>query len=291
MEIRNIISFLKVNELSSFSKAAKELGYTQSNISSHISQLEKELNCQLFERFGKKIYLTEQGKQFLPLAKDIISSVDLAKETIGSVSVPKELRIGILESLCTAYMPRLVSEFHKSFPEVVIVIKTDTFDNLSNMLNDNQIDLLWTFEEIFESPLWTKALEQPEDICIITSNKNNHFESVDISSLNNASFIFTEKNCSYRNAFERVLNKELINYNVFMEIGNTEIIKKFVSAGLCLSVLPRFAIEDDLTKNELCILPVKDFSMHMYSQIFYHNNKTITPVMIEFLNLLTNTLK
>lgn len=79
MELRNIISFIKVTERSSFSKAADELGYTQSNISAHISQLEKELNHPLFERFGKNIYLTEYGQAFLPHAYEIMNSVEQAK--------------------------------------------------------------------------------------------------------------------------------------------------------------------------------------------------------------------
>ena len=71
-----------------------------------------------------------------------------------------------------------------------------------------------------------------------------------------------------------------------MEIGNTEIIKKFVNAGLCLSVLPYFAIKQDVEDNNLQILPISDVSLHMYSQIFYHKNKYLTSAMVEFLKLL-----
>lgn len=289
MEIRNIISFLKVNELSSFSKAADALGYTQSNISSHISQLEKELCHPLFERFGKTIYLTEYGKTFLPHAYEIMHSVEQAKQSVcDDMTAIKELRIGILESLCTTYMPQVVADFHKMFPAINIIIKIGTFHDLSQMLNNNQIDFLWTFDRRIDSEMWTKVLEQEEEICVIASPRYTAHgkEHIGIRSLADATFIFTEQNCSYRNAFEQLLISNDVQYNLFMEIGNTEIIKKFVNAGLCLSVLPYFSIKQDVENNHLKILQISDVSLHMYSQIFYHKNKFLTPVMREFLELL-----
>lgn len=289
MEIRNIISFLKVQELSSFSKAADALGYTQSNISAHISQLEKELEHPLFERFGKNIYLTEYGQTFLPYAYEIMHSIEQAKLSIcDEFAAMKELRIGILESLCTTYMPQLVTDFHKLFPNMNVIIKIGTFQELSQLLNNNQIDLLWTFDNRIDSDMWTKALEHEEEICVITApqhatkGKGKH----DITCLQDSNFIFTEQNCSYRNSFEHFLKANHIHYNIFMEIGNTEIIKKFVNAGLCLSVLPYFAIKQDVEDNNLQILPISDISLHMYSQIFYHKNKYLTSGMVEFLKLL-----
>ncbi len=288
MELRNIISFLKVKELSSFSKAAEALGYTQSNISSHISQLEKELNHPLFERFGKSIYLTEYGRTFLPYAYEIINSVEQAKLSLcDEFSNTTELRIGILESLCTTYMPSLVIDFHKLFPNINIIIKIGTFHELSQMLNNNQIDLLWTFDDKIYSEMWTKALEHEEQICVITSPTHSiKAEQHDITCLQGSNFIFTEQNCSYRISFEKILKANNISYNIFMEIGNTEIIKKFVNAGLCLSILPRFAIKKDVEENNIHILSIANVSLSMYSQIFYHKNKYLTPSMVEFLALL-----
>jgi len=289
MELRNIISFLKVNELSSFSKAAEALGYTQSNISSHISQLEKELQHPLFERLGKNIYLTEYGRTFLPYAFDIITSVEQAKLSIcDEFSKTKELCIGILESLCTTYMPALVIDFHKLFPNINVIIKIGTFHELSEMLNTNQIDLLWTFDHKISSDLWTKALEHEEQICVIKSPTHSLQtpNTSDITCLQGTNFIFTEQNCSYRTSFENLLKTNNISYNIFMEIGNTEIIKKFVNAGLCLSVLPRFAIQNDIAQNSIQVLPIDNLSLSMYSQIFYHKDKYLTQGMVEFLGLL-----
>lgn len=198
---------MKVNELSSFSKAAEELGYTQSNISSHINQLEKEFNHPLFERFGKNIYLTEYGRTFLPYAYEIINSVEQAKLSISS-------------------------------------------------------------------DIWTKALEHEEQICVISAPTHSAktTQSLDISCLQDSNFIFTEQNCSYRIAFENILKANNIRYHIFMEIGNTEIIKKFVNTGLCLSILPRFAIKRDVEKNDLKILSIT-ISIHPLLSFYYFKKR------------------
>ena len=289
MEVRNIISFLKVKEFSSFSKAAEALGYTQSNISSHISQLETELGHPLFDRLGKTISLTEYGRSFLPYAFEIVNSIEQAKLAIcDEYSKTKEIRIGLLESLCTTYMPSLVIDLHHNFPNINVIIKIGTFHELSEMLNNNQIDLLWTFDHKINSATWVKALEYEEEICIITSPTHSlqNQSSCDITSLHGSNFIFTEQNCSYRISFENILKANSIAYNIFMEIGNTEIIKKFVHSGLCLSVLPKFAIQSEVEKDSIRILPIHGFSLNMYSQIFYHKNKYLTQGMVEFLDLL-----
>ena len=71
MEIRNLITFVRVAELSSFTKAAEVLGYSQSTVSFQIKQLETELGCLLFERINHTVSITERGKEVLGYAKEI----------------------------------------------------------------------------------------------------------------------------------------------------------------------------------------------------------------------------
>lgn len=290
MEIRNIVTFLKVAELNSFTKAATALGYTQSNITMQIKQLENELNCLLFDRIGKSIFLTEQGKDFMKYAITIVSSVENAKLSLADNSTPSgELNIGLLESLCITYLPELIRGFYQQYPNVNTIIQIGTYEELSVLLNTNKIDLLWTFDKQIANQNWIKALETPSAIKIISSPTHSllqeqpkNFSS--LKDLGEHTFIFTEQNCSYRNYFEGLLQAQGIPYNIFMEIGNTEIIKKFVESGLCLSVLPEFTLQNELAANTIKTVPISDFHLNMYSQIFYHKNKLLTSAMREFIN-------
>ena len=83
MEIRNLITFVRIAELRNFSKTAQELGYSQSAVTMQIKQLEAELQAQLFERIGKRAKLTQAGERLLPLALNILDS---ARKAPGSRS-------------------------------------------------------------------------------------------------------------------------------------------------------------------------------------------------------------
>ena len=83
MELRTLITFLRIAELQSFSKAAAELNYSQAAVTIQIHELEKELNTRLFDRIGKRIALTQQGECFLQHARRIIEEVNHAKQAVS----------------------------------------------------------------------------------------------------------------------------------------------------------------------------------------------------------------
>ena len=76
MELRNLITFIHVAELGSFTRAAEQLGYSQSTISFQIKQLEEELNCLLFERINHTITLTEKGRELVSYAHQVRTLTD-----------------------------------------------------------------------------------------------------------------------------------------------------------------------------------------------------------------------
>ena len=102
MELRNIVAFVRVSELQSFSRAAEQLGYSQSAVTVQVRQLEQELGAALFERIGKNIRLTQAGQRLLPRALEILTAVRRAE---GTMRDPQELtgrlRVGTAESLLT----------------------------------------------------------------------------------------------------------------------------------------------------------------------------------------------
>ena len=123
MEIRNIITFVRIAELQNFSKAARQLGYSQSAVTMQIKQLEEELNAQLFDRIGKHIRLTQAGQRLLPHALEILDGVRRAQ---GITREPEEvsgrLRIGTAESLLINVLPPIIIEFSRLHPLSLIHI-------------------------------------------------------------------------------------------------------------------------------------------------------------------------
>ena len=112
MEIRNITTFVRVAELQSFSRAAEQLGYSQSAVTVQIRQLEQELGLLLFERIGKQVRLTENGSRFVLRALDILNAVDAAKNMAYEPErVFGKLRIATAESLLISVLPPVIMKF------------------------------------------------------------------------------------------------------------------------------------------------------------------------------------
>lgn len=288
MEIRNLLSFRKICELNSFSKAAAELGYSQSTITMQIKQLETELQVQLFDRIGKAVHLSDDGRQFLTYANDIIMTADNARQALSKNAPPYgELRIGVLESVCTAYLPDVLKKLHMECPQVSTIISIGTLDHLSAMLNANTIDVFWTFDLPIERKEWTQVYSYENDICVIASPDNRLAISSELTlaDISMETFLLTEQNCSYRTVFDNKMRQLGFQPAVFLEIGNTEIIKKFVSANLGISVLPRFTVRDELISKKIVCLDIQDFSIKMKGQLFIHKNKWLTSGIKAFVDI------
>ena len=113
MEIRQLQTFVQAAQLESFSKTAEMLGYSQSAITVQMRLLETELNTRLFDRMGKRVVLTPQGREFLKSANKILYEVNKASKSMNEErELTNPLHVGTIESLCTAKFPRILSEFH-----------------------------------------------------------------------------------------------------------------------------------------------------------------------------------
>ena len=97
MDVKNLETFVMVNELKSFTLAAGRLGYTQSTVSFQIKQLEKELSIPLFERIGHTVTLTNEGEKLLPLAQQILRLAAEATHISGNTAPEGLVRIAIAE--------------------------------------------------------------------------------------------------------------------------------------------------------------------------------------------------
>ena len=136
MDFREINTFIHVANQESFSKAADVLGYTQAAVSIQIKQLESELGTRLFDRIGKHISLTHQGKAFYQYALRITSEIEEAKDVLsGSQDLNGTLRIGTIESICSSILPDILSRYHALHPAVEISIITDSPEALLDMMN------------------------------------------------------------------------------------------------------------------------------------------------------------
>lgn len=293
MELRTLTTFLKVASLNSFSKAAAELDYTQAAVTIQIQQLEKELSAQLFERFGKKITLTYQGKLLQQYANQILQLSEEAKQALQtSQTLCGHVRIGTIESLCTSIFPSLLCQYHKQYPEVSISIETSSPGLLLKEMNSNQLDIVYLLDKKLYHPDWIKAIEEPEDIVFVASSSHPLVKkkSLQIDDILSYDIILTEKAASYRYELEQYLHSKNKKIQPYLEIANTQFILQMLMDGEGISLLPRYCIEKNTCRN-LTILKPRGFHLQVWHQILYHKNKWVTPEIEAFLAIVKENRK
>ncbi|AKN32575.1 LysR family transcriptional regulator [Clostridium carboxidivorans P7] len=286
MELRQLITFSKITEMKSFLKAAENLGYAQSTITTQVQLLEKELGIKLFERIGRNMELTSKGLIFLEYAEKIINLANEAKEAIDDRDTPKGiLKIGVVESLCTVKLPELLKDFHIKYPKVEVIIKIGTCTDLQNMLKNNTVDLIFTLGELIKDPDLISCMCYDEEMAILASplNKLKDKFKLTLRDIADESLIVTEKGCSYRSVFESMFHKECLQPHLALEIGSIETIKSFVMNNLGITLLPIMTVENELSKGNLVKLDLVDCDFNMMTQILYHRNKWVTPAMDAFI--------
>ena len=292
MEIRQVQSFVHVAKLGSFSRAAETMGYSQSAITVQIRLLEEELGTKLFDRMGKKVSLTPQGKRFLEHANRILYEMN---RTIMAMNEDRELEnplhIGTIESLCMAKFPRILSQFHTLYPKVNIQITLDSPEKLIRMMEHNELDLIYILDTPRWNKEWIKVMEAAEPIVFVAS-VNSEFalrKEMVLQDILGESFFLTEKNANYRQALDQHLALENRTLDPALEISDTEFIIKMVERNDGLSFLPYFAVEKYIRSGRIAMLDVTDIDISMYRQIFYHKNKYKTREMSEFIRLITES--
>lgn len=288
MELRNIDTFLKVASTQNLSRAAAQLGYSQSAVTVQIQKLEKELGTELFERIGKHLFLTDKGKEFIFYATRIMQATESALSFSKEEISPKgTLKIGGVESVCTGILPNLILKFHQICPNVEVIIKSGASSSLLEMAASNEIDLIFTLDHKIHKKEWHCAIEKDEDIIFVTLADSNTpiNRKIKIEKLIEKPFILTETGVAYRYELERMLAEINMQIEPILEIGNTETIINLLKKGMGYSYLPKFTVYEELKNGVLAEVKTNLVDVKMCHQLIYYKNKWVTKQMQIFIDL------
>ena len=282
MNLKNILTFLRAAELGSFTKAAQELGYTQSTVTIQIKQLENELGILLFDRIGRKISLTPTGEEFISYANEIMR-ITLHAKAIGvkPETLRGTLRLGIIESLFIWRFSDLVPQFHRALPLISIEARSATSAELYHMLRQNDVDIAYILDKKISKKDCIKSCIKSEKIVFITSPDYPIAvqEDISLSEIVKHPLILAERIAIYRRELDEAAARQGIEFMPLLEINNLEVILKLLKKGMGISFLPEYVVRESVYKGELVILNVIDCEASLWSQIIYHKNKWVTPQM------------
>ena len=291
MELRNVFTFVRIVDLGSFTKAAQELGYSQSTVTFQIKKLENELGMPLFDRVGKKIILTQLGEEFLGFAIDLMKTTSKIKSIGSQIGMNKaKLRIGIIESLFIEKLTELLPEYFRLTPSTRIETKTSDSVKLYQMLRSKELDIIYVLDRKMHQKDCIRAFASPVKIVFVASSQHplTQVKNIHIADIAKQSLILTERDSIYRRELEEILALSDIEFTPFLEVDNASVIIKLIKKGLGISFLPDYIIQKDVRKSKLAILPVEGCDTKLYRQVFYNKNNWVSPQMKLFINLLAN---
>ncbi len=292
MELRNLITFISVAELGSFTKAAEQLGYSQSTVSFQIKQLEKELDCLLFERINHTIALTERGHQLVSYAHQVRALTDDFKE---SFEEEKELS-GLIhivspDSICEEMINAHYIDFHKKYPQISVRFTTGDTLVMLDMLEHNEADVIITLDRRSYNKEYVIAKEEPLPMHFVTGSKSKFAgkKGLSVNDIINEPFILTEYGQGYRRVFDRELAKKSLEITPVLEIGRTDMITSVVAQSNMISFLPDFATKPLVDSGELVYLDVCDLKIDIWKQLIYHKNKWLSNSLKAFIDYVKET--
>ena len=276
MQLRNLITFIQVAELGSFTKAAAQLGYSQSTISFQIKQLEEELDCLLFERINHTITLTDRGRELISYAHQIRAITEEFRERSGNgKTITGHVRIVTPDSVCEEMVNTHYMDFHSQYPQVSIRFTTADTAVMFDMLDHNEADLIITLDSHAYHKDYVIAKEERLPMHFVTSSGSGFAGRRGLSILDivHEPFILTESGQGYRRVFDRELAKRSIDITPVLEIGRTDIITSLLTKGDMISFLPDFVTKPLVDAGVLCYLDICDMDIEIWKQLIYHKSK------------------
>ncbi|WPC43750.1 LysR family transcriptional regulator [Clostridium sp. JS66] len=290
MDIRQLQTFLVVARLLNFRAAAEELNYSQSTVSDHIRNLEQELGVKLFERLGRKVFLNEQGEKLISSAKKMIKDAEeIHKLFDNDEKIKGTLTIGSAETLCVFWLPPLLKEYSKIYPDVQIILKVADCLDLPEMLEKNIIDVAFSLhDESTQQHLSQIDLFQDSTIFVAAPDHPlTTVKKITAYELENQAFILTESKMGYSFELKKMLESLNIKTNTIMEFSSLEAIKQCVKNGLGITLLPRIVVDKELQNGELVILPVEISQILIQAKMIYHREKWMSPPLLALKNIVS----
>lgn len=294
MRIHQFNIFIHLATIKNFTEVGRVLGYSQSNISAQIQQLESQLDGPLFNRTGRTVSLTQYGEELLPYAQEIVSTATKIQNFHRSDKTMKgTVKIGLVESIFDLAAEQTILNFHNRFPKVKIDLIVDSTSRLNRMLKQGLLDFACTIDD---SPSKTEyhcwhIMDVP---IVIVSNPNNYISykgNLSLQDLEFQKFILMEQSATYTTYFENQMYEDNIDFTPVLKLQNPKMACKLVENGDFLSVLPYYSVMKSIQNNKIKILDVENFSYTQYVQIILHKNKVLIPQVEGFLEELKFVLE
>lgn len=262
--------FQAVAKRLNFTKAAEELFITQPAVTKHIHELEYQFKVKLFDRNGSRIKLTKAGETLLQhteLLFGVYRNLEFEMSNLIHQHNGK-LKIGASTTVAQYVLPPVLAEFHKKFPDIKIDLITNNTEVIETALKNKQIDL--GIIEGLSKKASIKYTEFIKDEIVLVASTQNTFakkKHIPTKDLLSIPLLMREPGSGTLEVIAHSLkafNIKLRDLKIEMQLAGTESIKAYLAHSNCMAFLSRHSIINEIQRNELQIIPVKDLKIERF---------------------------
>ena len=291
LTLRQLQVFEKVASHLNYSRAAEELYLSQPAVSMQIKQLEGSIGLPLFEQMGKKIFLTEAGRELLHYSRSVaqqLAEMEVVFDEMKGLGQGK-LTLSVVNT-ANYFAPQLLAKFCRRHPNINVILQVANRDAVLKQLADNSTDLAIMGQPPDGLDISAESfMDNPLVVIAAPDHPLVKLKRVKFAQLAQETFLSREKGSGTRSAMERIFAQHHIQPRISMEMETNEAIKQAVQAGMGLGILSLHSIELELETKRLAMLNVEHFPLVRHWFVAHRSNKRLSSAALAFKAfLLTN---
>lgn len=284
LTLRQLQVFEKVASHLNYSRAAEELYLSQPAVSMQIKQLEDSIGLPLFEQMGKKIFLTEAGRELFHYSRSIaqqLAEMEAVFDEMKGLGQGK-LTLSVVNT-ANYFTPRLLAEFCRRHPNINVILQVANRDAVLKQLADNSTDLAIMGRppgglDVSAEPF----MDNPLVVIAAPGHPLARLKHIKLAQLAQETFLSRERGSGTRSAMERVFAEHQIQPRISMEMETNEAIKQAVQAGMGLGILSLHSLELELETKRLIMLNVEHFPLLRHWYVVHRSSKRLSGAALAF---------
>jgi DNA-binding transcriptional LysR family regulator len=285
--IHQLRIFLKITQVQSITKAAEELHLTQPAVSIQLKNLQDQFDIPLTEVVGRKIFVTDFGKEIAVAAENILNQVDAIKfkAQAHKGKLTGRLKFSIV-STGKYVMPYFLSDFLNKHDGIELLLDVTNKSKVVESLEKNEVD--FSLVSVLPDSIQIEKIELLQNKLYVVSNTKQKFKNTVYNKtiFKTLPLIYREQGSGTRQTMEKFIKKNNLPVRKKMELTSNEAVKQSVIAGLGCSIMPLIGIKNELHTGELQIIRVKGFPVKSVWNLIWLKGKNHSPVAQSFLNFL-----
>lgn len=287
MDFDQLETFLEVARHLNFSRAAEKRFRTQPAISAQIRALEEEVGAKLLDRSGGKVSLTGAGKLFQRYAEEALAARRAAIAAVGEMErVPRgEILVAANEGTCLHVLPEVFAEFKKQYPAVAVNINRLESSAILEAVIENTVDFGVLALPVTDNRLTIVQIHRDELVAILPPG--HPLASAKSVTLEQASHypLLVPEHGRTRDSLEQLFHERKLKMNVSMELDSSELLKRFVAAGVGLGFIARSNVAVEVKAGTLVAITISDATVRRDLALVFRKDKALSRAALAFIDI------